>query len=120
MADHFAVLDVGSNAIRWQVAAVDHPKHYRVVVQERRPVRLGREVFHTGRLSPKSAEAALKAIGDFRAAADLNRAHALRVPLEVLPEEEEARLISLGIMSGLHFHLPLGLFLDIGGGSVEM
>src|SRR5581483_11530844 len=114
MADHFAVLDVGSNAIRWQVAAVDHPKHYRVVVQERRPVRLGREVFHTGRLSPKSAEAALKAIGDFRAravravgtsalreASDrrsfLKRAHALRVPLEVLPEEEEARLISLGI-----------------------
>ena len=25
-----------------------------------------------------------------------------------------------GIMSGLRFHLPLGLFLDIGGGSVEM
>jgi len=144
MADHFAVIDVGSNAIRWQVAAVDHPKHYRVIAQERRPVRLGREVFQTGRLSPQAAEAALKAFGDFRAAADryrvravravgtsalreaadrrsfLKRAHALRVPLEILPEEEEARLISLGVMSGLHFHLPLGLFLDIGGGSVEM
>ena len=35
----------------------------------------------------------------------LKRAHALGVPLEVLPEEEEARLISLGIMSGLRFHL---------------
>jgi exopolyphosphatase/guanosine-5'-triphosphate,3'-diphosphate pyrophosphatase len=144
MADNFAVIDVGSNAIRWQVAAVDHPKHYRVVAQERRPIRLGREVFQTGRLSPKSAEAALKALSDFRAVADryrakavravgtsalreasdrrgfLKRAHALGVPLETLPEEEEARLISLGIMSGLHFHLPLGLFLDIGGGSVEM
>ena len=144
MADHFAVIDVGSNAIRWQVAAVDHPKHYRVVAQERRPIRLGREVFQTGRLSPKSAEAALKALGDFRAVAVryrakavravgtsalreasdrrsfLKRAHALGVPLETLPEEEEARLISLGVMSGLHFHLPLGLFLDIGGGSVEM
>ena len=38
----------------------------------------------------------------------------------MLSEEEEARLISLGIMSGLRFHLPLGLFLDIGGGSVEL
>jgi len=144
MADHFAVIDVGSNAIRWQIAAVDHPKHYRILAQERRPVRLGREVFQTGRLSPKSAEAALKALGEFKAVADryrakgiravgtsamreasdrrsfLKRAHALGVPLEVLPEEQEARLISLGIMSGLHFHLPLGLFLDIGGGSVEM
>ena len=42
------------------------------------------------------------------------------MPLEVLSEEEEARLISLGIISGLRFHLPLGLFLDIGGGSLEM
>src|SRR4029078_2704468 len=50
----------------------------------------------------------------------LKRAHALGVPLEALPEQEEARLISLGIMSGLRFHLPLGLFLDIGGGSVEL
>ena len=42
------------------------------------------------------------------------------MPLEILAEEDEARLISLGIMSGLRFHLPLGLFLDIGGGSVEI
>jgi exopolyphosphatase/guanosine-5'-triphosphate,3'-diphosphate pyrophosphatase len=28
--------------------------------------------------------------------------------------------MSLGIMSGLRFHLPLGLFLDFGGGSVEI
>jgi exopolyphosphatase/guanosine-5'-triphosphate,3'-diphosphate pyrophosphatase len=144
MANHFAVIDVGSNAMRWQVAAVDHPKHYRVLAQDRQPVRLGREVFQTGRLNPQSAEAALKVIAEFKTIADryrvkairavgtsamreasdrrsfLKRARALGVPLEVLPEEEEARLISLGIMSGLRFHLPLGLFLDIGGGSVEM
>ena len=42
------------------------------------------------------------------------------MPLEVLSEEEEARLISSGIISDLRFHLPLGLFLDIGGGSLEM
>ena len=144
MANHFAVIDVGSNAMRWQVAAVDHPKHYRVLAQDRQPVRLGREVFQTGKLNPQAVEAALKVLGEFKTIADryrakavravatsamreasdrrafLRRAHSLGVPLEVLPEEEEARLISLGIMSGLRFHLPLGLFLDIGGGSVEM
>jgi exopolyphosphatase/guanosine-5'-triphosphate,3'-diphosphate pyrophosphatase len=144
MADHFAVMDVGSNAIRWQVAAVDHPKHYRILDQVREPVRLGRDVFRTGKLNPRTVDAALEVFAEFKAAADRHRVKAMRavgtaalreasdsrrlvrrakavgVPLEVLSEEDEARLISLGIMSGLRFHLPLGLFLDIGGGSVEL
>ncbi len=144
MPDHFAVIDVGSNAMRLQIAAVDHPKHYRVVEQERQSIRLGHEVFQTRKLNPKAAEAALKVLSDFRALCDRYRVKAIRavatsalreasdgkvfvrrarkagIPLEILSEEEEARLISLGIMSGLRFHLPLGLFLDIGGGSVEI
>ena len=144
MADHFAVIDVGSNAMRWQIAAVDRPKHYRIVAQDRQPVRLGQKVFHTGKLDPQAVDAALRVLKDFRHAADryrvkairaagtsalreasdgrkfINRARAIGVPLEALSEQDEARLISLGIMSGLRFHLPLGLFLDIGGGSVEL
>ena len=144
MAQHFAVVDVGTNAMRCQVAVVDKPKHYRVLEQERQPVRLGQDVFKTGKLNPHTVEAALKVLGDFKKLADrfhvkairavgtsalreasdsrgfINRAAKLGIPLEVLSEEEEARLISLGIMSGLRFHLPLGLFLDIGGGSVEL
>ena len=144
MAHHFAVIDVGSNALRWQVAVVDKSKHYRVVAQDRRPVRLGQDVFRTGKLNRRDGRGGAQGFLEFkrlahrfhvkavRAAATsamreasdrrsfLKRAHALGVPLEVLPEQEEARLISLGIMSGLRFHLPLGLFLDIGGGSVEL
>ena len=144
MAEHFAVMDIGSNAMRCQIAAVDHPKHYRVLEQDRQPVRLGQDVFQTGKLNPETAESALKTIADFKKLSDRFRVKAIRaagtsalreasdgrafvrrverigVPLEILPEEEEARLISLGIMSGLRFHLPLGLFLDIGGGSVEL
>src|SRR5919106_2936056 len=142
--DHFAVVDVGSNAMRFQVAAVDQPKRYRVLEQDRQPVRLGHNVFQTGRLNPPTVDTALKALADFKALADRYRVKAIRavgtsalreasdakafvrraasagIPLEVLSEQDEARLISLGIMSGLRFHLPLGLFLDIGGGSVEI
>jgi exopolyphosphatase/guanosine-5'-triphosphate,3'-diphosphate pyrophosphatase len=144
MPDHFAVVDVGSNAMRFQIAAVEHPKRYRVLEQDRQPVRLGHDVFRTGRLNPRTADAALKVLSDFKALADQHRVKAIRAvgtsalreaadgsafvrrarkagtPLEIVSEEEEARLISLGIMSGLRFHLPLGLFLDIGGGSVEL
>ena len=145
MADHFAVVDVGSNAMRFQLASVlDRGRHYRIVEQDRKPVRLGHRVFQTGRLDPKAADAALKALSEFRDIAKHHKVRARRcvgtaalreatdsrsflarckkigMPLEILPEEEEARLISLGIMSGLQFHLPLGLFLDIGGGSLEL
>jgi exopolyphosphatase/guanosine-5'-triphosphate,3'-diphosphate pyrophosphatase len=54
------------------------------------------------------------------AAAFIKKAAEVDVSLEILPEQEEARLISLGIVSGLKFDLPMGLFMDIGGGSVEI
>ena len=145
VADHFAVVDVGSNAIRFQVASVmDRGRHYRIVHQDRKPVRLGYRVFQTGKLDPNVTDAALKALKEFKniadrhkvratqsvataamreakdAAAFLARCKKIGMPLEVLSEEDEARLISSGIISGLRFHLPLGLFLDIGGGSLEM
>ena len=144
MAQHFAVIDVGSNAMRCQVAVVDQAKHYRVLEKVRQPVRLGRDVFQTGKLNPQAVDAALKVLADFKKLADrfrvksiravgtsalreasdsrtfIRRAAKIGIALEILSEDEEARLISLGIMSGLRFHLPLGLFLDIGGGSVEL
>jgi exopolyphosphatase/guanosine-5'-triphosphate,3'-diphosphate pyrophosphatase len=144
MADHFAVLDIGSNAIKSQIAAVEHPQTYRIIEQDRQPVRLGHDVFQNRKLNPAMVDSALKVILHFkkqaaqyrvkgikaagtsalREAADgksfQRRVRKLGIPLEVISEEEEARLISLGLMSGLRFHLPLGLFLDIGGGSVEL
>ena len=65
MANHFAVVDAGSNALRWQIAAVDHPKHYRIVAQDRQPVRLGQKVFETGKLDPHAVESALRVFKDY-------------------------------------------------------
>ncbi len=140
----FAVIDAGSNAIRLQVATVEQPGSYRIIEQERRPVRLGHKVFETGKLDKVSRTEALDTLRKFKAVADRHNCAAIRavatsalreasdaaffiqqsaeidVTLEVLPEEEEARLIGIGIMSGVKFDLPMGLFMDIGGGSVEV
>jgi len=144
MAEYFAVVDVGSNALRFQLACVEQPGTYRILEQDRQPIRLGHKVFQTGKLNRGSIEPALEALRDFKASADRYQAcgftavatSALReasdsssfvvkaqgtgVPLEIISEEKEAKLISLGIMSGLRFDIPLGLFMDIGGGSVEV
>src|SRR5688572_1501930 len=140
----FAVIDAGSNAMRFQVASVEQPGSYRIVEQDRRAVRLGHRVFETGALDPESRAEGLEALKRFKSQADkygviairavatsamreakdgpafIEEAASLGVTLEILSEEDEARLISLGILSGLTFDPPLGLFMDIGGGSVEL
>ena len=144
MPTTFAAIDVGSNAIRLQIASVDQPGTYRVIEVDRRPVRLGHGVFETGALDPDNRKEALEALKRFRNIADkhsaktiravatsamreakdgpafIKEAAALGVNLEVVSGEAEARMISLGILSGLKFDPPLGLFMDIGGGSAEL
>ena len=130
--------------MRLQLASVDQPGTYRILEQDRKPVRLGHNVFETGALDPQSRAEALDALKRFKSLADKNDAKKIRavatsamreakdgpafvkeaaelgVDLEVLSEDDEARMISLGILSGLKFDPPLGLFMDIGGGSVEL
>jgi len=144
MAEFFAAADVGSNALRFQLAEVEEPGSYHIVEQDREPIRLGHQVFQTGFLSEESAGPALQALRRFKKSADryevkefravatsalreasngetfIAKAKEAGVPLDVISGEEEARLISLGIMSGLRFDVPLGLFIDIGGGSLEV
>ena len=144
MPNTFAVIDAGSNAIRLQIATVDQPGTYRIIEQDRRPVRLGHKVFETGALDPSSRTSALEVLKRYKSVADRHGATSIRaiatsamreardsasfieevaqlgITLEVLSEEDEARLISVGILSGLKFDPPLGLFMDIGGGSVEL
>ena len=144
MPTTFAVIDAGSNAIRLQIASVDQPGTYRILEQDRKPARLGRGVFETGALDPASRAEALDALKRFKSLADkhgakvvravatsamreakdgpdfIKEAEALGLTLEILSEDDEARLISVGILSGLKFDPPLGLFMDIGGGSVEL
>src|SRR5437016_5226853 len=66
----FAVIDAGSNAIRLQIASVEQPGTYRVLEQDRRPVRLGHGVFETGALHPDTRKTAIEAFKRFKSLAD--------------------------------------------------
>jgi exopolyphosphatase / guanosine-5'-triphosphate,3'-diphosphate pyrophosphatase len=61
-----AAIDAGSNAIRFLAAEFDAPLDYRVLAELRAPVRLGSEVFRTGRLDREVIAAAAAAIASFR------------------------------------------------------
>jgi exopolyphosphatase/guanosine-5'-triphosphate,3'-diphosphate pyrophosphatase len=140
-----AAIDVGSNAIRFVAAEFTAPLEYRVLAEQREPVRLGHEVFLSGRLTPAAMDAGVGALAAFRlrmrevgvehyravatsatresrnGEAFVERARReAGIELEVVTGAEEARLVYQAVRA----HLPLGerrwLLVDLGGGSVEV
>lgn len=139
-----AVVDLGSNATRLQIAQVSAGGRATVLAEDRAAVRLGEQVFRTGRLSAPAiartavamerfarlaqragaesiravATAAVREASNRAALVRTVRAHA-GMDLEVISGAEEARLVALGVLQGQ----PLSersLILDIGGGSTEI
>lgn len=141
-----AVIDVGSNAIRLQVARIQGPGPYEVLCEERRPVRLGERVFVTGKLTDAAVLRAIEALRYFQRIAAVYRVELIRVvatsavreasnadefvrqveehaglQIEVISGREEARLIHLGLRDSAAFETDRKLLLiDIGGGSTEV
>jgi len=140
-----AAIDVGSNAIRLAIATVDATGQYQVVHNAREAVRLGHDVFATGRISDVTIKAALEAFRRFReqlskysvtrfkavATSALREAEngeafvALvlkrhRIPISVIGPEEEARLVHLAVKERIQLNGRIALLVDIGGGSVEI
>ncbi len=138
-------MDVGSNALRFLVAGVGPEGRLEVVAQDRAPVRLGHEVFLTGRMTPESMAAAVEALGRFREAAEGAGAGFLRavatsavreaanggefvervqaeagVELEIISGAEEARLVHLAVRSRIPLEGSRWILADLGGGSVEV
>jgi exopolyphosphatase/guanosine-5'-triphosphate,3'-diphosphate pyrophosphatase len=140
-----AAVDVGSNAIRFLAAEFRALGEYEVLEEERVAVRLGHDVFLTGRLAPEAVEAAVQAITGFRGRMEALGATHYRavatsatrearngadlvarvrkeaaIELEVITGQEEARLVYLTIAN----RIPLGedrwITVDVGGGSVEV
>ncbi len=161
----FAALDVGSNALRLRVieaaapsraaanrlqlpllpAEKDSPTGWKEILSLRAPVRLGSEVFVTGRLTPASIGQACAALRTFREAMDEAGVDSYRatatsavreasnaatlvertrreagIDLEVIEGVEEARLIQLAVARRLNLQDRRAMLVDVGGGSTEL
>ncbi|MGE5246944.1 MAG: HD domain-containing protein [Verrucomicrobiota bacterium] len=140
-----AAIDVGSNAIRFYVVETAANSPYRVLENLREPIRLGGDVFLTGKIREENlrrAEAAfrrfrqllkLHGVQTVRAVATcatreasnaeillsrLERASGIRV--EVINGDEEARLIAQAVGKKIPLEKKSALIVDLGGGSVEI
>jgi exopolyphosphatase/guanosine-5'-triphosphate,3'-diphosphate pyrophosphatase len=66
----FAAIDVGSNAMRLQIAQATDPQRVSTFRSERIPVRLGHSVFQTGSLDPLVIDQAVETMRMFADAMD--------------------------------------------------
>lgn len=154
----FAALDVGSNALRLriveanaslagreQLSLIADAGAFREIASMRAPVRLGSEVFVTGKLATASIGQACSALREFRAAMDAAKVDVYRatatsavreaangatlverarreagIELEIIEGIEEARLIQLAVIGRLGLTDRRALLVDVGGGSTEL
>jgi len=139
----FAAIDVGTNAVRLEIARMLPDGSLETLHQERDPIRPGEGVYATGLVSREVADRLLSTL---RRYGSLSRRYGARVmavatsalrdakngpeivrrardhtgvPLEVVSGREEARLICLGVLRGRPGRAR-SLVLDIGGGSTEV
>lgn len=138
-------IDVGSNALRLQIAEFQSPTQYTIVTSERAAVRLGRDVFLTSRLNRVSQDAAIAALVGFRERLQRFGARYYRavatcavressnqaefvnrvlgetgISLDVIDGSEETRLIFLAVRNSFDLGANPSVLVDVGGGSVEV
>jgi exopolyphosphatase / guanosine-5'-triphosphate,3'-diphosphate pyrophosphatase len=140
-----AFMDLGTNSIHLLLVRIQPDYSYVVLTQLKQTVRLGEGAFIHQHLQPDAIDRAVFVARQF---AQVARAHGAETIIAVataatreavnqatfvqqLQQEadldvrvvsglEEARLISLGVASGVHLSERQALFLDIGGGSTEV
>lgn len=141
----FAAIDVGSNAMRLRIVDATSSTDIRDVFNDRAAVRLGRDVFLTGRLAPAAITDAVDALRTFREAMKTHDVEVYRavatsavrdasngallveraareagIHLDVIEGVEEARLVRTAVMRALDLQRHRALLVDVGGGSVEL
>jgi exopolyphosphatase/guanosine-5'-triphosphate,3'-diphosphate pyrophosphatase len=139
-----AVVDLGSNAVRLQIAEASPDGSVIVLAEDRAAVRLGEQVFRTGRLAAdaiartavalerfaglaqRAGAASVRAVATAAVREASNRQQLVRtirahcgMHVEVISGAEEARLVCLGVLQGGP-PTERALLLDIGGGSTEI
>ena len=141
-----AAIDIGTNSIHLLIAAIDPGLHsFRVLQAEKSTTRLGERDPDSGDLSAEAIERAFRTLRHCR---DLALSHGveqivtaatsavreapngreflvaiqeqLDLEVDLVSGPEEARLIYLGVLSGMAFGETPHWILDIGGGSTEL
>jgi exopolyphosphatase / guanosine-5'-triphosphate,3'-diphosphate pyrophosphatase len=140
-----AAIDIGSNAIRLLAVEFSKGGLAQQLEQIRLPIRLGHDVFLTGRLAPEVIDAAINGLKDFRTRIDahgiaLYRATATSavrdsrngselvrrareeagIEIDVISGAEEARLVHIAVRNRVKLGRQRWLIADLGGGSVEV
>jgi exopolyphosphatase/guanosine-5'-triphosphate,3'-diphosphate pyrophosphatase len=138
-------IDIGTNSVRLLVVRLGSRHTYTVLREEKVASRLGEGEFKTKRIHPSAMRRTVLVCKNF---ADLARAlgsteiHAMAtaaarearnrlqllarfkreagLDVKVVSGKEEARLIYLGVVSGVQIGDDKALFVDIGGGSTEL
>ncbi len=138
-------IDIGTNAIRLLVVRINPNFSYTIISQEKEVVRLGEEEFKDNLLKPNAMERAIFICGKFVELAKTygateiiavgtsaireaqNKSEFLQKLLDetglnvkVISGDEEARLICLGVSSGVNIGEEKAIFIDLGGGSTEI
>jgi exopolyphosphatase/guanosine-5'-triphosphate,3'-diphosphate pyrophosphatase len=138
-------VDIGTNAIRLLVVRMNPNFSYTTISQEKEVIRLGEQEFKDGFLKPQAMERAIFVCGKFLELAKTYGASeiiavgtsAIReaknqtdflqklfnetgLRVNVISGDEEARLICLGVSSGIDIGEEKAIFIDLGGGSTEI
>ncbi|MEN6396866.1 MAG: Ppx/GppA phosphatase family protein, partial [Methanoregula sp.] len=140
-----AFIDIGTNSVRMLVVRFNPNHSYSILSRQKQQVRLGEDEFNSGEITKEAIDRACLvcrkfvdlartfSAEEFVAVAtsaareatnqdellDRLRREAL-LDIRVIPGREEARLIYLGVASGLHLADRQAFFIDIGGGSTEI
>ncbi|MGA2682272.1 MAG: Ppx/GppA phosphatase family protein [Candidatus Bathyarchaeia archaeon] len=138
-------VDIGTNAARLLVVRINPNFSYTTISQEKEVVRLGEEEFKDNLLKPDAMErtifvcrkfvelaktygaSEIIAVGTSAIREAQNQNEFLQklfdetgLEVRVISGEEEARLICLGVSSGIDIGEEKAIFIDLGGGSTEI
>jgi exopolyphosphatase / guanosine-5'-triphosphate,3'-diphosphate pyrophosphatase len=138
-------IDIGTNSVRLLVVRLNPNHSYSILSQQKQQVRLGEGEFEEEEIRPDAIERLVVVCKKFtelaqsfnteefvavatsamREAANQQEIlhllrHESRLDVRVISGQEEARLIYLGVSSGMNLEDRLAFFIDIGGGSTEI